>query len=127
MIRVILIIGIGGFAGTIARFLFHSLISRFYPVAFPAGTFSINLLGCLLIGVFYALSEKEGLLPPEWRMFLTTGFCGGFTTLSAFSFESVQLMNAGEYKLMIVYSFLTVVFGILMTISGIWLTKSIIM
>jgi CrcB protein len=86
----------------------------------------VNVLGCLLIGIFYALSEKGNLLSPEWRMFLTTGLCGGFTTFSTFSYESVQLLNDGEYSYVTVYAAASVIIGILATIFGIWLTKTII-
>lgn len=126
MTRLILIIGIGGFIGTVARYLSQQLIYRFYPATFPIGTLSVNVLGCLLIGIFYVLSEKGNLLSPEWRMFLTTGLCGGFTTFSTFSYESVQLLNDGEYTYVTVYAVASVILGILATIFGIWLTKTII-
>ena len=112
--------------GTVARYLSQQWIYRFYPASFPMGTLAINLLGCFLIGVFYAISEKGNLFSPEWRMFLTTGVCGGFTTFSTFSYESVQLLNDGEYLYMAVYLFLSVTIGIAATIAGAWLTKSII-
>ena len=125
MTRIVLIIGIGGFIGTIARYLSQQFIYKFYPATFPIGTLFVNLLGCLLIGIFFALSEKGNLLSPEWRMFLTTGFCGGFTTFSTFSYESVQLLNDGEYTYVIVFAVASVVIGILATIFGIWLTKTV--
>jgi CrcB protein len=124
MTRLIFIIGIGGFIGTIARYFLQQVIYKFYPASFPFGTLSVNLLGCLLIGIFYALSEKGNVLSPEWRMFLTTGLCGGFTTFSTFSYESVQLLNDGEYTYVTVYALASVIIGILATIFGIWLTKA---
>lgn len=126
MTRIIFIIGIGGFIGTIARYLSQQLIYKFYPATFPFGTLSVNLLGCLLIGIFFAMGEKENLLSAEWRMFLTTGFCGGFTTFSAFSYESVQLLNEGEYSYVMLYALASVIIGILATIFGIWITKTIL-
>jgi len=124
--RFLLIIGIGGFIGTIARYLSQQLVYRFYPATFPLGTLSVNLLGCLLIGIFYSISERGNLLSPEWRLFLTTGLCGGYTTFSTFSYESVQLLNDGEYSYVAVYAVASVVFGILATIFGIWITKTIL-
>ena len=123
MTRITLIIGLGGFIGTVARFLSQQFIYRLYPVTFPFGTLAVNLLGCFLIGIFFSLSEKGNLLSPEWRMFLTVGFCGGFTTLSAFTYESVQLIRAGEWNYVFIYSVASVVIGILATFTGIWLMK----
>ena len=127
MTRLLLLIGIGGFIGSVARYLLQQFIYRFYPASFPVGTLSVNLLGCLLIGIFYALSEKGNLLSPEWRMFLTTGLCGGFTTFSTFSYESVQLLNDGEFVYVIVYATASVLFGILATIAGIWVMRMILL
>lgn len=125
-LRLILLIGIGGFIGTIARYLSQQLVYRFYPATFPMGTLAVNVIGCLLIGMIYVLSEKGNLLSPEWRLFLTTGICGGFTTFSTFSYESVQLLNDGEYSSLSMYVVTSVVLGILATIFGIWLTKTIL-
>ena len=125
-LRLILLIGIGGFIGTIARYLSQQLVYRFYPATFPLGTLAVNVICCLLIGMIYVLSEKGNLLSPEWRLFLTTGICGGFTTFSTFSYESVQLLNDGEYSSLSMYVIASVVLGILATIFGIWITKTIL-
>ncbi|MEO6168692.1 MAG: fluoride efflux transporter CrcB [Chitinophagales bacterium] len=125
MNRIVLIIGLGGFIGTIARYLSQQLIYKYYPVTFPYGTLAVNLLGCFLIGIFYALSERGNLLSPEWRMFLTTGLCGGFTTFSAFSYESVQLINDRQYLYLGIYATVSMVVGIAVTYLGIWLTRSL--
>lgn len=126
MNKLLLIIGLGGFAGTMARYLSQQLVYRYYPVTFPYGTLAVNLLGCFLIGIFFALSEKGSVLTPEWRMFLTTGFCGGFTTFSTFSYESVQLINDRQFVYLGVYATASVVAGIAATFLGIWLTKSLV-
>ena len=123
--RLLFIIGLGGFAGTLARHFSQQFFYRYYPTTFPAGTLAINIFGCLLIGIFYALSERGNLTAPEWRMFFTTGLCGGFTTFSAFSYESAQLLNDGKYLYMGAYATASVVMGILATIFGIWLVKSL--
>lgn len=126
MNRIVLIIGLAGFLGTIARYLSQQLVYKYYPVTFPYGTLAVNLLGCFLIGIFYALSEKGNLLSPEWRMFLTTGFCGGFTTFSTFTYESVNLINDRQYLYLGIYATVSVVVGITATYLGIWLTKSLL-
>lgn len=116
----------GGFIGTVARYLSQQLVYRFYPAIFPMGTLAVNVIGCLLIGIIYVFSERGNLLSPEWRLFLTTGICGGFTTFSTFSYESVQLLNEGEYSYVTVYAVASVVLGVLATLFGIWITKTIL-
>lgn len=119
-----LIIGLGGFIGTVARYLSQQLVYKYYPVTFPYGTLAVNLLGCFLIGIFYALSERGNVLTPEWRMFLTTGFCGGFTTFSAFTLESVQLITHRDYLYFLIYAVASVVLGITATFAGTWMIKA---
>jgi protein CrcB len=84
MLKSILIAGIGGFIGTVFRFLVSRYIQVTYLSVFPWGTFLVNILGSLLIGIFYGISEKGNFMSPEWRIFLTVGICGGFTTFSTF-------------------------------------------
>ncbi|MBX7109342.1 MAG: fluoride efflux transporter CrcB [Chitinophagales bacterium] len=125
MNKLVLIVGVGGFLGTVARFLSQQLVYKLYPVVFPYGTLAVNLTGCFLIGVFYAMAEKNNLLSPEWRLFLTTGFCGGFTTFSAFTYEGVQMMDNKDYLYLGIYAAVSVAAGIAATYLGIWLTKSV--
>ncbi len=125
MNKLVLIVGLGGFLGTVARFLSQQLVYKLYPVVFPYGTLAVNLTGCFLIGVFYAMAEKNNLLSPEWRLFLTTGFCGGFTTFSAFTYEGVQMMDNKDYLYLGIYATVSVAAGIAATYLGIWLTKSV--
>lgn len=125
MNKIVWIIGIGGFIGTVARYLLQQVIYRYYPATFPFGTLAVNLGGCFLIGVFYAWSEKGDVLSPEWRMFLTTGFCGGFTTFSTFSYESVNLIQDRAFIYLSLFTISSVVIGIAATFFGIWITKTI--
>jgi CrcB protein len=122
--KLIIYIAIGGMLGTLARYGMQQWVNRNFIFAFPYGTFAVNILGCFLIGIVYALSEKGNLLTPEWRLFLTTGFCGGFTTFSTFSYESMQLMRDGEYLTMIVYSLASMVIGITAVFFGNYLIKT---
>src|SRR5699024_8971901 len=73
------------------------LITRVLPSTFPFGTFTANILGCLIIGVVYGLAGRYGWLTGEWRVFLATGFCGGYTTFSSFTFENADLLQSGHY------------------------------
>ena len=113
--------GIGG----VARFAVQSWIAGIDQFIFPVGTFVVNLAGCFLIGVFYGLGEKGSLLTPEWRIALTTGFCGGFTTFSTFAFENMNLLRSGDYVYFALYIFLSIVLGIAGVFLGIAVIKFI--
>lgn len=125
MDRSILLVGIGGLLGSIARYLIAVLFAEKFTTSFPASTFTVNLLGCFLIGIIFAVSEKGNILSPEWRVFLTTGFCGGFTTFSTFSYESLRLLQDGEFLYLAINVAASVVLGLAATYLGILLIRSI--
>lgn len=125
MNRILFLIGTGGFIGSIARYLSQQIISRYFHVIFPYGTLSVNILGCFLIGVIYALSERGNIISPEWRSFLTTGFCGGFTTFSTFSYESINLVRDGELVYLSLYVAGSVIIGFGATYFGMAIMKSL--
>lgn len=84
----VLIVGLGGFAGSISRYLIQlALISRF-SLLFPLGTLAINLVGSLVVGLIFGYAERFQWMNPEWRLFLAIGFCGSFTTYSSFAFDN---------------------------------------
>ena len=83
----IFLIAIGGLLGSVARYLSVVYVTKLIPSQFPYGTFAVNIAGCLVIGIIYGLSLRYLWLTPEWRLLLATGFCGGFTTFSTFSYE----------------------------------------
>src|SRR5882672_5186156 len=118
----ILLVALGGGLGSVARFLCQKLIP-WYPHTFPTGTFIVNILGCFLIGVFYSISEKENIMSPEWRLLLTTGFCGGYTTFSAFALENLLLYKNGELLYFGLYTVGSLVLGIAATFCGMFLIK----
>ncbi len=121
--KLILIIGTGGFLGTVSRYVTNLMIHKFYATSFPLGTFVINVMGCFLIGIFYGLSERGNIMSGEWRMFLTVGFCGGFTTFSAFANDNLILLGDREYFYFALYTGLSVMLGLLATYMGNLLTK----
>jgi CrcB protein len=118
-LKFFLIVFAGSGMGGVARYGMQSWIFRLYPFTFPLGTFIINIIGCLLIGIFYALSEKGNLFTPEWRLALTTGFCGGFTTFSTFAYENMNLLRTGDYLYFVLYVVGSVIFGIAAVYLGI--------
>jgi CrcB protein len=123
MLKILFIIGSGSFLGGISRFLASRFIQNTTISAFPYGTFIVNILGCFLIGLFYGISERSNVMSTEWRMFLTVGFCGGFTTFSTFANENVALLKDGNIFYLALYMSLSVFLGILATYSGNLITK----
>ncbi len=123
MIKSLLFIGTGGFFGSISRFLASRYIQNNFPSAFPFGTFFVNIAGCFLIGLIYGFSERTSLLTPGWKMFLTIGFCGGFTTFSTFANENLALLRDGEFLHFFLYTGLSVFLGITATFFGVLITK----
>jgi CrcB protein len=125
MTRSLILVGIGSCAGGIARYLTQMLVQKHYPSSFPFGTLIVNLSGCFIIGILYALADKGNLLSPAMRLLLATGFCGGFTTFSTFAYENISLMRDGEFFYTSLYILLSVVVGLLAVYLGILLVKLI--
>jgi CrcB protein len=123
MIKTLLLIGTGGFLGSISRFLASRFMQNNFPSAFPFGTFLVNISGCLFIGLIYGLSEKSPLVSSEWKMFLAVGFCGGFTTFSTFANENLALLRDGDFFHFLLYTGLSVFLGITATFIGVLVKK----
>jgi CrcB protein len=93
----ILTVGLGGFAGAVARYLLGGwVLHHTLSAKFPWSTFAVNILGCLAIGVLSGLAERLDWFAPPMRLLLLTGLLGGFTTFSAFGLETVHLLRRGE-------------------------------
>lgn len=120
-----LIIALGGAIGSLARYGAQTYIYRLYPFVFPLGTFLVNISGCLVIGLVYGLSEKGNLLTPEWRLFLTTGFCGGFTTFSTFAYENATLLRGSDFLYLGLNILGSVIIGIAAVFLGIFIVKAL--
>lgn len=95
--KTLLLIGAGSFAGGIARYLLSRLVQAHSVSGFPWGTLAVNVAGCLLIGIVYGISERENIMDADLRMFLTVGFCGGFTTFSTFVHESYSMLGGQNF------------------------------
>ena len=123
MFKYIILIGTGGFIGSVLRFYISKLVQNVFLSSFPYGTFAVNVIGCLFIGIIFGIAEKGTWLTPEWRMFLTVGLCGGFTTFSTFSSESFQLLRDGQLIHVLSYTTLSVLLGILAVYIGYMISK----
>ena len=122
MFKAMLIAGIGGFAGTCLRFLTGRLAHFLCHSAFPWGTFTVNVAGSLLIGIFFGLAEKAHLLSPSMQVLLITGFCGGFTTFSSFSDDMFLMLQQKHPGWLVLYVAGSLLLGLLM----VWLGRSLI-
>jgi len=118
MFRSILIVGIGGFLGSVSRFL----VSRYFQLHtlsnFPWGTFTVNILGSFIIGLVFGLSERTSLISPEWRLFLAVGFCGGFTTFSSLANDAFMLLQGRELLYFSIYTAGSFLVGLLAVFAG---------
>ena len=95
MWRQFLAVSIGGMLGCLLRWLLAIFLNSYFPTV-PPGTLAANLIGCYVIGMALAFFTAYPAFAPEWRLFLTTGFCGGLTTFSTFSAEIVTLLQSGR-------------------------------
>lgn len=123
MIKQLILIGAGGFIGSVARFLVSRLNTRVDWLSVPIGTLTVNVLGSLLIGFLIGISEKSPLLSVEWRMFLMVGLCGGFTTFSSFSGENLVLLKNGQVLPILLYTGLSIFLGFIAVYLGYISTK----
>lgn len=114
----LLFVFLGGGFGSVIRFMGSMLWRhmqchpKYADILFPWPTLAVNILGCLLISLFYMLMDSHWNLSPEHRLLLTTGFCGGLTTFSTFSYETATLIESGHYGLAALYVFASLVCGI---------------
>ncbi len=118
MIKNLLIIGTGGFLGSIARYLVSQLNLTVSFHSIPVGTLTVNVAGSFLIGFLTGIAEKSMILTPEWRLFLMVGLCGGFTTFSAFANENLMLIHTGQGLAVLLYTGLSIFLGFLAVYLG---------
>jgi CrcB protein len=121
-VKLILIVGIGSFIGGIFRYLLTLLIHVKAISHFPLNTLAINLIGCFFIGIVFGIFDR-GHLSLEWKLFLATGILGGFTTFSAFSVETFNLLRGGYVGSALLYVSASVLIGVLLTYAAYSLAK----
>jgi fluoride exporter len=114
---ILLLIAAGGAGGSVLRYLLGGRAQQFAPHGFPLGTLIVNVLGCFLIGMFVRQFMNVQTHNYE-RALLVVGFCGGFTTFSSFSMETIGLIEGGEYPRALAYILLSVVLCLTATVAG---------
>lgn len=119
--RLILIVGAGGFIGSVCRYLLSIFVQQKAASEFPFGTLSVNIIGCLLIGIMFGVAQRMQM-SGEWRLLLITGVLGGFTTFSAFSIETINLFKGGNLSYVFIYILSSVIVGLAATLAGAWLS-----
>jgi CrcB protein len=123
VVKQLLLIGLGGFVGSVARFLVSRLNTRLDWLSIPMGTLVVNVIGSFLIGFLIGISEKSPVLTVELRMFLMVGLCGGFTTFSSFTGENLMLMRNGQFLPLFLYTGLSILLGFAAVYFGYISTK----
>lgn len=114
----LLIVGMGGFLGSVARFLVSKL-NLYWPfLTIPVGTLTVNVVGSFVIGILAGISVKSELISPDLRLFLMVGVCGGFTTFSSFSNENFILMQNGQILSALLYTGLSIFLGFMAVYLG---------
>lgn len=118
MFKNIILVGAGGFIGSVARY-FLSKINLYYDfLSIPLGTLSVNVIGSFIIGFLAGVSAKSDIISADMRLFLMVGICGGFTTFSSFTNENLALMHNGQFLSIFLYTALSIILGFLAVYFG---------
>lgn len=124
MYKTILIVGTGGFIGSVMRYLLQVFIENKLLSTFPLATLIANITGSFIIGVVFALAEKS-MMNSDWRIFMSVGICGGFTTFSAFAFNNFNMIKEHTWNQLFLNIGGTMILGILAVYLGIILVREI--
>ena len=122
MMKQLLLVFIGGGIGSALRFIVSKTLNPTFQHFF-LGTFLVNIIGCLLIGIILGFSAKSNFLSENYSLLLATGFCGGFTTFSTFAFEKYSLLKSGDFLQLAIYLIASITIGVLAVVLGLWLAK----
>lgn len=123
MIKNFLIVGLGGAVGSMLRYAVQKIFQVQTAATFPTGTLFVNIAGCFLIGILWGMVSRSLTWNEEMKLLLMTGFCGGFTTFSAFTLEGIGLLKENRTLLFVIYLTASVVGGLLATFIGIRIVK----
>jgi CrcB protein len=122
----LLYVAFGSAIGGVARYLLGGLLQRVFDTTFPVGTLLINVSGSLLLGVFVRYAMDTPTISPDLRAFLTIGLCGGYSTFSTFSYETITLLEDGEWSRAGFYVVASVVLALLGILLGFWFARQAI-
>ncbi len=123
MVKQLLLVGLGGGIGSMLRFYVSVVSSKYVWGTFPLPTLLVNLSGCFLIGILAGIFAQPPYTDNNMRFLLITGFCGGYTTFSTFAHENLLLIENGQLSLAIGYTLLSVVLGVTLVWTGMWISQ----
>jgi CrcB protein len=118
MFKTILLVGFGGFIGSVARYYVSKINLSVDFFSIPVGTFLVNILGSFVLGFLTGIATKSPIITLEMRLFLMVGICGGFTTFSTFSSENLMLLHNGQILSIFLYTGFSLIFGFLAVFLG---------
>lgn len=124
MLRTVLLVGTGGFIGSAMRYLLQVFVEKGMGSTFPLGTLIANIAGSFLIGIVFALAEKQ-VMSAEWRLFMSVGICGGFTTFSAFAFNNFNMIKEHTWNQLMLNVGGNLILGVFAVYLGIILVRSV--
>ncbi|HAY32886.1 MAG TPA: fluoride efflux transporter CrcB [Bacteroidetes bacterium] len=118
-----LFVFMGAAFGGVFRYWLSDIAQKHFPPYFPYGTLTVNVVGSFFLGVIIFYFDQRALISPPMKLFLTIGFCGGFTTFSTFSYETLALFNTAQFFLAFTNIFLNVIFSLAGITIAYWLFK----
>lgn len=123
MFKNVLLVGLGGGLGSVLRYISSVVINKNFDSKFPFATLIVNISGSLLIGIVLGFLQKNNMGDADWKYILAIGFCGGFTTFSAFAWENANLINNSFTALSVAYVLISIISCIAAVFAGVWLIK----
>lgn len=118
-----LLVAFGAALGGVARYWMSGVVQKVFPATFPSGTLAVNIIGSFLVGFFIFFFDARKLISPEIKIILTIGFCGGFTTFSTFSLETINLLRDSQYLSAILNMGLNLVLTLVAVIFAYYISK----
>ena len=118
-----MLIGAGGFLGSVMRYGSNHLMIKLFETTHPIGTFFVNILGSFIIGLVLGIFENGASVSHNWKLFLAVGFCGGFTTFSSFALENFNFLQSNQFGLSLMYMSVSLIIGLAAVYFGFWIAK----